>query len=148
MKAQLRCLVLTGTLFIFLGVSCSQTGRQPSDNGSEVQPVDMHNSQSSLDWQGSYRGILPCADCSGIETVIDLDADNTYRMSQKYIDKDSIPRVISGSFTWTKDGNKIVLGKENDNRRLQVGENQLFWMDNEGNRITGALAEQYRLVKQ
>ncbi|HRQ52192.1 MAG TPA: copper resistance protein NlpE, partial [Agriterribacter sp.] len=100
------------------------------------------------DWQGSYRGILPCADCSGIETVIDLDADNTYRMSQKYIDKDSIPRVISGSFTWTKDGNKIVLGKENDNRRLQVGENQLFWMDNEGNRITGALAEQYRLVKQ
>ena len=33
---------------------------------------DQHNSRNSLDWNGVYKGVLPCADCEGIETVITL----------------------------------------------------------------------------
>ena len=34
-----------------------------------------HNSQNSLDWEGVYKGILPCADCDGIETEIVINSD-------------------------------------------------------------------------
>ena len=33
---------------------------------------DMHTTMNSLDWDGTYTGILPCADCKGIETNITL----------------------------------------------------------------------------
>ena len=29
-----------------------------------------HTSQNALDWDGIYRGLLPCADCEGIQTTI------------------------------------------------------------------------------
>ena len=28
-----------------------------------AQPADMHNSRNSLDWAGTYEGVLACADC-------------------------------------------------------------------------------------
>ena len=43
------------------------------------------NSQNSLDWEGTYRGILPCADCEGIETKITLSANGTYEYKASYL---------------------------------------------------------------
>lgn len=106
---------------------------------------DMHNSRISVDWNGHYRGTLPCADCEGIEIALNLNADNTFSMHRKYLGKETKATNTSGKFTWTDDGGKIVLS---DNQILQVGENQLFWLDKEGNRITGELAPLYVLEKQ
>lgn len=111
-------------------------------------PTDEHNSRSSTDWEGSYYAIMPCADCAGIETVIRLGKNNVYQLSQKYQGRDSAVYTTSGSFTWTDDGNKIRLDKQNDNRLLQVGENQLWWLDQDGNKISGTLAGQYHFIKQ
>ena len=57
----------------FAGLTVSQA--------SEAQ----HNSRNSLDWDGIYSGILPCADCEGIKTDIQLHKDGTYRMARKYL---------------------------------------------------------------
>lgn len=40
--------------------------------------VDMHTSETSLDWAGVYEGTLPCADCEGIHTLIELHEDKSY----------------------------------------------------------------------
>lgn len=106
---------------------------------------DEHNSRTAVDWQGNYQGVLPCADCEGIEIGLTLNKDNSYSMHRKYLGKETSGANSSGTFTWTADGNKIVLS---DNQMLQVGENQLFWLDTEGNRIMGDLAALYRLEKQ
>jgi len=45
------------------------------------------NSLNSLDWPGIYRGVLPCADCEGIETEIKINADLTYVISSTYLGK-------------------------------------------------------------
>ncbi len=37
------------------------------------------NSLTSLDWAGTYQGILPCADCPGIKTQLVLNSDMTYQ---------------------------------------------------------------------
>ena len=33
---------------------------------------DIHNAETSLDYRGTYRGVLPAADCPGIETTLTL----------------------------------------------------------------------------
>lgn len=43
---------------------------------------------------------------------------------------------------------KLHLDASAERRILQVGENQIFWLDKRGSRITGELGKQYRLVKQ
>ena len=35
------------------------------------------SSATSLDWEGVYRGVVPCADCEGIVTTITLRRDGT-----------------------------------------------------------------------
>lgn len=52
-----------------------------------VTTIDSHNSQNSLDWQVTYKGITPCADCEGIETEVVLNKDLTYLIKTKYLGK-------------------------------------------------------------
>ncbi|WP_160290263.1 copper resistance protein NlpE N-terminal domain-containing protein [Flavihumibacter solisilvae] len=110
--------------------------------------VDSHTSQSSVDWPGNYRGVIPCADCPGIEITLRLNSNNTYEMQQTYLERNIAPITSSGNFSWLDNGSKIVLDSEKDKRRFQVGENRLFWLDQDGKRITGALADKYVLTKQ
>jgi copper homeostasis protein (lipoprotein) len=105
-------------------------------------------SELSLDWEGTYSGVLPCADCEGIATTIRLSPDRTYRMTTVYRGKREEPFVKEGTFAWNVQGNKITLsGMEHGPSQYLVGENILFQLDLEGNRISGSLAENYMLRK-
>lgn len=41
-----------------------------------------------LDFENSYRGVLPCADCEGIDYTLNLFADSTYYMKFDYLGKE------------------------------------------------------------
>ena len=114
---------------------------------TESTVPDTDNSNNSLDWEGSYSGIVPCASCPGIETRITLRTDGTFDRSMRYIDESPIPKTDTGKFTWDAAGSKVTLGEGDDAQRYQVGENQLFHLDRRGERITGDLASQYVLQK-
>lgn len=105
------------------------------------------NSRNSLDWVGTYEGILPCADCEGIKTTITLNADGTFNRSQEYLGKKGKVYTYNGQFEWNNEGSRITLIDNNENRQYQVGENQLFHLDNDGNRIEGNLSAKYILKK-
>lgn len=105
------------------------------------------NSRNSLDWEGTYEGILPCADCEGIKTTIRLYADGTFERTQEYLGKSRTPFTDKGKFEWNEGGSVISLIDNNDNQKYQVGENQLFHLDNAGNQIKGNLSEKYILTK-
>lgn len=106
------------------------------------------NSMTSLDWKGVYKGVTPCADCEGIETTITLKSDGTFKRTLKYLGKDDNIFVDEGDFKWNDEGSKVTLsGNEGPVQMYQVGENVLFHLDQEGNRITGDLANMYRLEK-
>jgi len=108
---------------------------------------DSHNSQNSLDWTGRYSGVLPCASCPGIETLVTLHEDGTFNRSMLYIDEAPIPQSDSGAVTWNAAGSKVTLGEGESARQYQVGENRLFHLDQNGERITGDLAGRYVLEK-
>ena len=109
-----------------------------------------HTALNSLDWKGLYKGVLPCADCEGIETAVVLNGDNTYLIQTKYLGKsETKPNEKTGSFAWNADGNTVLFsGIENAPNQYFVAENKLFQLDMSGKRIEGKLAEKYVLTKQ
>jgi uncharacterized lipoprotein NlpE involved in copper resistance len=111
--------------------------------------IDSHNSQNSLDWTGTYRGITPCTDCEGIETLLVLNKDLTYTIKTKYLGKgDGKVFEEKGNFVWDKAGGIISLqGSKSGPLQYKVGENRLIQLDMEGKPITGALAEMFILKK-
>lgn len=111
---------------------------------------DMHTSQISLDWAGTYFGVLPCADCEGIETTLSIRYDYTFNLNHIYLGKNDEPISQSGSFKWSEDGQVITLDIDNSDHiptQYFVGEERLFQLDMDGGRITGELSDHYTLVK-
>ena len=105
------------------------------------------NSRTSLDWDGTYLGMIPCADCTGIKTQLSLQNDLSYVLRMQYTDKSDSVFTENGKFEWNKDGGTIILNNKNK-QRYKVGENILFQLDQQGNMITGDLAEKYTLTKE
>jgi uncharacterized lipoprotein NlpE involved in copper resistance len=107
------------------------------------------NSQTSLDWPGTYKGVVPCADCEGIETTITIGQDSSYTLTTSYLGKkDAKPFEKKGKFIWDAYGSTILLsGITNAPDKYKVGENVLIQLDMSGNTITGDLADKYRLQK-
>ncbi len=113
---------------------------------SAATPQD--TSQTSLDWHGTYKGILPCADCEGVKTVLTIRQDHTYLLEITYLGKAAEPLTYEGSFAWAADGGTIYLNDLSDRpNRFFIGENFVSQLDLEGQRVTGALEDQYKLNK-
>jgi len=84
-----------------------------------------HNSRNSLDWAGTYEGVLPCADCPGIQTRLTLNRDESYEFRTLYIDRDSAARVVRGRFSWQPNGNAITLEGQHGAQHFVVGEGRV-----------------------
>ena len=129
----------------------SETVTQPtaSRDAGDQAAANSHNSANSLDWAGVYKGVVPCADCEGIDTLLTLNMDNSYQLSTIYLGKDATPLKQAGSFEWDATGSVIRLLNQKDGPALyKVVENQLIQLDMQGQLITGDLAENYKLNKQ
>lgn len=130
-----------GAAIIAMAFTACQTTKTTHSGTADMA----HNSRNSVDWAGTYQGTLPCADCPGIRYTITLNDDGTYLLKTRYLEKDDSVFTESGAFTWDDNGGQIALA--NRDEQFQVGENQLFHLDTEGNRITGSLADHYVLAK-
>jgi uncharacterized lipoprotein NlpE involved in copper resistance len=108
---------------------------------------DAHHAQNSLDWPGIYYGFLPCDDCKGVKAKLALNKNNSYIFISQYIGKSDREFVEKGKFTWGDKSNTIVLTPRNSSttKHYLVGENMLIQLDDNGNRITGKLADRYIL---
>jgi heat shock protein HslJ len=106
-------------------------------------------SRTSLDWNGVYTGVVPCADCEGIATTVVLSTDGTYRAETQYKGKGTAWNKSKGSFGWNDAGNTITLKPAGGGETTQyrVGENTLTQLDRAGRTITGNLAANYVLTK-
>jgi heat shock protein HslJ len=139
MKLQLLNLIL-----LFAVISCKTSEKATS------QSADTHNSQNSLDWAGTYRDTMPCADCEGILTEIVLNNDLSYKMGTSYLGKNGEVFQSKGKFSWNKNGSTITLNgidATKESNQYKVGESKLIKLDMNGKVITGNLAEKYIIQK-
>lgn len=117
------------------------------ENAGNTANSDSHATQNSLDWQGTYFGVTPCADCPGIETEITLTNDQNYVLTRKYIDNEGTD-TVKGTFSW--EGNQIKLAgikKGEAPSMYKVEEGKIKQLDLKGNEIKGQLAQNYILTK-
>jgi copper homeostasis protein (lipoprotein) len=149
------CKHLFNLLVLLILVGCGgatspgHTADEPASIDS-AELIDMHNSRISIDWAGSYLGILPCADCQGIKTEITLFEDHTYKMVTQYVGKDEQLFHREGTFAWDDTGGIIALtdvDPMHETNLYRVGENRLFKLDKDGERIRGDLEMHYILEK-
>lgn len=131
-------LILVTLLALFAVLGCNQK-----------KVVDHHSSQISLDWHGYYQGVLPKFDIDGIYTDLQLKEDMTFIKRTKKPGEDTKLVVVEGSFTWSKDGNQIIIAddEESETSTLAVQENRLVWLNIEGKEIAEDDREDYILTK-
>ncbi|OCQ50702.1 Lipoprotein NlpE precursor [Photorhabdus australis subsp. thailandensis] len=110
-------------------------GNLPQQTSS--QPVDQ-----------TFKGILPCADCSGIDTTLLLDGDGSYILEQTYLGTRDGEQPFFESGQWVKEGEKIRLTKSDDQKYyyLPKGGN-LVMLDIEGNPIESQFNYELKRVK-
>ncbi len=150
MNKQLVLLILITLSFVACNTTQNPTEPNITDSTTTTNPDPAHNSQNSLDWEGTYQGILPCADCEGIQTQITLNKNLTYTYKAKYLGKEDTIFEKNGGFVWNDEGGKISLANFDEEKvavQYMVGENALFKLDMKGNKITGDLADKYVLRK-
>lgn len=136
---------ITLILIIIAFASC----KKQSVTDKQAAVVEIHNAKNSLDYVGTYKGILPCADCNGLEVELVINENSTFCIKTKYEGKGDKVFMQKGSFTWNEKGNTIILTDiKNAPNQYFVGEKMLTQLDLSGKKITGSLADEYILSKQ
>jgi heat shock protein HslJ/uncharacterized lipoprotein NlpE involved in copper resistance len=106
------------------------------------------SSRTALDWDGRYRGRLPCADCEAIETELTLAADGRYLLKSRYLGRSDDWQHETGRFEWDERGQVVRLNQgAPETKAFFVGENVLWQLDQSGQRIQGEMAQLYQLHK-
>ncbi|RZJ28311.1 MAG: META domain-containing protein, partial [Flavobacterium sp.] len=144
-------------LFLILGISMVNCQNQKAENPplaptEVIAPAEVVNktptATNSLNYLGTYKGTLPCADCSGVETSLELTEDFNYTLTTKYKGKSDKPVETKGTFRWSNDETSIVLENiKNAPNRFLVADNSLTQLDMSGKKIEGKLASNYILKK-
>ena len=118
-------------------IACSSA---PIDTESTPAVPDAHTAEVSLDWNGTYEGVLPCASCEGIKTTLTLNNDKTYELNEVYLTNKPGQNTFKakGKFAFQQPETSLIrLDEQADNRVFFVGENILEARDTQ----TGAVIE-------
>lgn len=150
-------------VFVILSIFSCKDEEEPSNTTENIDNKetgiilqepgydDAHTSRNSLDWDGTYTGVLPSDDCEGIDTSISLDKDQTYLLKLRYLgtpEKERKEFISEGKFTWDENGNDITLeGAKDGFHKFKVGENYLLPLDKNAKEIEGIPGNNYKLFK-
>lgn len=141
-------------LLAFTG--CKNEEKTPNGQTTETEVTDTiptqdmpvgDTSQTSLDWAGVYSGTLPCGDCPGIETEIQLNDNNTYALSLQYLEKEETARKYTGTFTWDDTGSIITLDANGDHKKYKIQEGSIKMLDKFGDPKQGDGPEKFILKR-
>ena len=123
-KALLSALAVT-SLFALFGCN----------NRSETQVLQPTQNEELKPMQQSWRGVLPCADCEGIETSLFLQKDGTWVMNQSYQGAKE-PSSFATYGTWARTAEKLVLtDTTGDKTYFRAKGEGMEMLDREGNPI-------------
>src|SRR5690554_2181081 len=97
-KIKLITILMASVLAVY---SCNQTDQDGFDETNGLM-VDGSDAKTALDWSGTYSGVLPCADCEGIQTELTLKEDGNYILTSEYLTgaKNGFVETKKGAFSW------------------------------------------------
>ncbi len=125
MKSAIFSVVAASALFVLMGCH----------NRAEMEVLEPTQAQALKPMQQSWRGVLPCADCEGIETSLFLEKDGTWVMNQHYQGAKA-PSTFASYGTWARTADKLVLtDTAGEKRYFRAKGEGLEMLDMQGNPI-------------
>ncbi|WP_428943988.1 copper resistance protein NlpE N-terminal domain-containing protein [Pantoea sp. FN060301] len=114
------------------------TGCQGREAAIAAQPAPQAIAQT-------FRGIIPCADCEGIEVTLLLQQGGQYRLNERYLGADNVAEPQHGR--WTRTAEKLVLVSDKGEKRyFRPYEQGLEMMDTQGHPIHSTNSYRLQLV--
>jgi len=102
----------------------------------EVETVQPTRVEELKPMQQSWRGVLPCADCEGIETSLFLEKDGSWVMNQHYQGRKA-PSMFGSYGNWARTADKLILTDTHGEKiYFRAKGEALEMLDREGNPIT------------
>lgn len=97
----------------------------------------------------SYRGVLPCADCGGIDTSLFLEKDGTFVLREQYQTTREGNNTFASYGQWRRTADKLVLTDSSGEKRyFRPVDNSLEMLDREGLPINSSLPRQLTATEQ
>lgn len=131
--------MMVKTPLLTAAVACGMFLLMGCNNRNEVQPLQVVQPLEAKAMQQSFRGLLPCADCEGIDTALFLEKDGSWVMNQRYQGAPQ-PTQFASWGKWARTADKLVLTDTNGEKRyFRVKGENLEMLDREGNPIDSQL---------
>ncbi|QLN18030.1 envelope stress response activation lipoprotein NlpE [Escherichia coli] len=106
------------------------------NNRAEVDTLSPAQAAELKPMPQSWRGVLPCADCEGIETSLFLEKDGTWVMNERYLGAREEPSSFASYGTWARTADKLVLtDSKGEKSYYRAKGDALEMLDREGNPI-------------
>ncbi|WP_447642403.1 MULTISPECIES: copper resistance protein NlpE [Chitinophagaceae] len=137
--------VLIGISFIVLG--CKNPNPTLENNTMDTTSTSISTAPIS----GVFEAVLPCADCSGIETHILLQKDFTYLKEENYQGvSDTMPHIFYDLGKWTeKDSILVLAGQTSDTTRYKIHPDTSFTLlAQDGTPIPDSVTGNFRFTYQ
>lgn len=97
---------------------------------------------------GTYQGILPCADCEKIEAELKLHSDNTYIYNTVYFKRGkTYPFSESGTFVRNATKEDVIHLTNSDNLTLKLSNTHVEICDKDGNLTESKLNYKLKKIK-
>ncbi len=97
----------------------------------------------------SYRGVLPCADCGGIDTSLFLEKDGTFVLREQYQTTREDNNTFASYGQWRRTADKLVLTDSSGEKRyFRPVDNSLEMLDQQGLPINSSLPRQLTATEQ
>ena len=133
------------TAILSVAAACTLFALIGCNNRAEVHALQPAQAAELNPMQQSWRGVLPCADCEGIETSLFLEKDGTWVMNERYQGVREEPSSFASYGTWARTADKLVLTDSNGEKSYYRAKgNALEMLDREGNPVASQL--NYTLV--
>ena len=142
----IRIMALAALVAFF--ASCAN--KQTTENSEQSTPATTENEQNTVsvsEVYGTYQGVIPAANTTGISTHLTINSDETFVLTRQYQDKNQGTIKNQGRFTFV-DNNVIELtDKKGIKTYYRVDNGSVILSDPEGKIADAEFASHYQLRK-
>ncbi len=137
--------ILVLLLAIFF-VGCNENSTKTNEEKETTDSI-VTQTNSSMEFTGNYKSLLPCASCPGILVNLKLNEDKTFEKEDFYLSEKEGSFVTKGAFSVDEEQKIVTLESENDTIKFAVEDNALVMLDKDGEKTTSEFAEMYKFSK-
>ncbi|MDZ4748340.1 MAG: copper resistance protein NlpE N-terminal domain-containing protein [Saprospiraceae bacterium] len=105
--------------------------------------------QKEASWAGTYKGVLPCVNCEGLEAILTLKEDTTFLLKINFLGSDVTIPDTTGNVIWNEPNKLFTLDiKSYFSSQFEIAGDTLINLGLDGARVVGSDANKFIFKRQ